>query len=94
MIGVIAFKFLNSTYGRYILGALALLTALTAWGRSKRKQGERQARREQSEFVRDRTERGKDAFHESQREAVGRSVDDLLDSMRGNDRHWGRLPDL
>jgi hypothetical protein len=94
MIGTIAFKFLSSTYGRYIVLALAVLSAIAAWGRSKRKSGKEEAVQDQIEFVRDRTERGRDAYHESRRKVAGDDVSSLIDGMRSRDSHWGRLPDI
>ena len=92
--GLIGFRFLTSPWGRYIVLALGLLVALTTWGRSKRKQGQKEAVDAIKSDVRERTERGTDAFHDSRREATGSDVDALVDSMRGNDRHWGRLPNI
>lgn len=94
MIGNIAFKFLSSPGGRYIVLALAVLSVIAAWGRSKRKAGQQEAVQDQIEFVRDRTERGRDAYYESRRKVAGDDVSSLIDGMRRRDSHWGRLPDI
>lgn len=94
MIGSIAFKFLSSPWGRYIVLALAVLSAIAAWGRSKRKAGQEEAIQDQVEFVRNRTERGRNAYHQNKRQADGLDSSDIVERLRGRDSHWGRMPDL
>lgn len=94
MIQAIAYRFITSTYGRYIVLGLALLSALAMWGRSKSRAGAEKARARIVDDVRARTERGRDAFHENQRQIDGLDSRALADRLRGRDDHWGRMPDL
>ncbi len=94
MIGTIAFRFITSSWGRYIILALAVMAALAGWGRSKRRAGAREERGRIVDDVRFRTERGRDAFHENQRQVDGLDSRAIAERMRGRDGHWGRMPDL
>jgi len=94
MISTIAFRFITSSWGRYIILALAVMAALVGWGRSKRREGAREERGRIVDDVRFRTERGKDAFHENQRQVDGLDSRAIAERMRGRDGHWGRMPDL
>jgi len=94
MISTIAFRFIASSWGRYIILALAVMAALAGWGRSKRREGAREERGRIVDDVRFRTERGRDAFHENQRQVDGLDSRAIAERMRGRDGHWSRMPDL
>ena len=94
MISSIAFRFVTSSWGRYIILALAVMAALAGWGRSKRREGAREERGRIVDEVRSRTERGKDAFRENQRQVDGLDSRAIAERMRGRDGHWSRMPDL
>lgn len=94
MIGNIAFAFINSAWGRYIAIGFAALAALSFYGRRKRKQGREEQHEAQVEFVEERTEDGKEAFHQARRENAERGVSALIARMRARDSDWAKLPRL
>lgn len=94
MIANIAFRFIGSAWGRYILIVLAALAALASWGRFRSRKGADRARARIVEEVRARAERGKDAFHENQREVEGVDPSYIVERLRRRDSHWGRMPRL
>lgn len=94
MIRAIALRFITSAWGRYLLGALSILAAVTSYGRSKKRAGAAEATANHREQVLDRTERGVNAYIEKRRQAAGRSVDALIDRMRGRDSYWRRMRNL
>lgn len=94
MISTIAFRFITSSWGRYIILALAVMTALAGWGRSKRREGAREERGRIVDDVQFRTERGRDAFHENQRQVDGLDSRAIAERVRGRDGHWSRMPNL
>lgn len=94
MIASLGFRFITSSWGRYIVIALAVLAALAAWGRSRSREGAERARTRIVEDVRSRTERGRDAFHQNQRQVDGVDSGAVAERLRGRDDHWGRMPDL
>lgn len=94
MISNLAFKFVTSTWGRYLIVFLALLSALFAWGRMRERGGRDKAVQRHVDDIQTRTERGKDAYHKRRRETSGDDVGTLIDGMRRRDSHLGRMPDI
>lgn len=94
MISTIAFRFITSSWGKYIIFSLTVLAALAGWGRSKRRQGATDERGRIVDDVQFRTERGKDAFHENQRQIDGLNSSVIANRLRRRDSHWVRMPDL
>ena len=44
MIGSLAYQFITSTYGRYIMLALTIFAAIVGYGRINRRRGKKEAR--------------------------------------------------
>lgn len=91
MISKIAFSFVTSTYGRYIILALGVASSLLLWNWKTAKKAEKKAVQKIREDHDERTIKGKEVFHESQSENAGRDTDAILNRVRGRDDHWGRM---
>lgn len=94
MIGSLAYQFITSTYGRYIMLALTIFAAIVGYGRINRRRGKKEARADMIEDVRIRTERGRDAYYENQRTIDGLDSRAIADRLRKRDDVWRRLRDI
>ena len=94
MIQAWALKFITSPWGRYIILGLTALSVIFGYLKVRDRRTERRAIREVHSEQIERGEAGKDTFHNQRREGAGRSVDALIDSLRGRDPDWERLRHL
>lgn len=91
MIAKVALMFVQSAWGRYLVGAFAVLAAATIWGASKKRSGRKEARQIIENDIADATQRGRDAYRENKRNPDGHDPDVVLDRMRGRDVDWRGL---